>query len=214
MKVEGTVLEQAHASITHAQRRFQEHLDTTHANANHYTSEGLQHQIAAFQNTAAARSVDTAEQQVTARRDQAQAQLDKVCKDLSPNGDAAAESRATRYWHRTERLLDSLKDGARFGTAQELVKTETREELGVLLQELPTYLKSCGVSTDWIDGVVGQAVPEYARAKTQLQKADAAVTFVRQNANSLRRAFKDGRANSIVLADPFSDPRRSYDPDA
>jgi hypothetical protein len=217
VRVEGTTLEQAHAAITHAHAEFQKHLEKTNQIRNHFTAEGLDHQISAFQNTAAAKAVDTAERQVTARRDQAQAQMDKVYRDLSPNGDAAAESRATRFWNRTERLLDSVEPGERFGVAQELVKQASREELGTLLQEIPAYLKSCGVTADWIDSVVGQAVPEYSQAKSQLQKADAAVQLVRQNANSLRRAFADGRANGVVLADPFADRygnRSKYDPDA
>jgi hypothetical protein len=218
VKVEGTVLAQSHAQILNARDAFQKHLDETNAHAEHYTPEGLQHQIAAFQNTDAAKAVDTAEQQVVARRDQAQTQLDKVYKSLSPNGDAAAESRATRLWNRTERLLDSLDNSAKFGAAQDIIKQASREELGTLLQELPAYLKSCGVTTDWIDTVVGQTVPEYSNAKAQLQKADAAVMFVRQNANSLRRAFADGRTNGVVIVDPFAPDkygkRSKYDPDA
>jgi hypothetical protein len=214
--VNGTPLEEAHNSLLHAKSEFEKHIAATLENAKHYTPEGLKHQLDAFQNTAAAKGVDAAEQQIAARRDQAQAEMDKVYRDLSPNGDAAAESRATRFWNRTERLLDSVESGERFGVAQELVKSASREELGTLLQELPAYLKSCGVTTDWIDTVVGQAVPEYASAKAQLKKADAAVQIVRQNANSIRRAFADGRANGVVIADPFTADkynRYRYDPD-
>src|SRR5262245_42540502 len=179
LKVEGTTLEQSHASMLHAQSEFKKHVDATNELRSHFTDEGFAHQVAAFQTTEAAKAVDKAEQAVQARRDQAQAQMDKVYRDLSPNGDAAAESRATRYWNRTERLLDAVDSGQKFSTAQELIKQASREELGTLLQELPAYLKSCGSPTDWIDTVVGQAVPEYADAKNQLRKAEAAMQITR-----------------------------------
>ena len=77
-RVEGTTLEQAHASLLHAHKEFQKHLDATNEHRNHYTDDGFKAQIDLFKATAAAKSVDQAEQQVVARRDQAQAQMDKV----------------------------------------------------------------------------------------------------------------------------------------
>jgi hypothetical protein len=216
-KSEGTVLEQAQAAFSHARKEFQKHLDATHADEKLYTREGLQHQIDAFQSTDAARSVDAAEQQVAARRDQAKADLDRVYRSLSPDCDAAGESRAARFWHRSERLLDSLQEsGQKFATAKELIDTASREELGTLLQELPSYLRSVGVPTDWIDDAVGQAVPEYASARGKLTKAESALQFARLNADSLRRAFKRGNATGIAFSDPFDNPiggRGKYDPD-
>jgi hypothetical protein len=209
---EGTTLEQAHAAMLHAKKTFQKHVANTQADAHLYTPEGIAEQIALFKNTAAAKAVDRAVDSVRARRDQAQAQVDKLRKDLSPAGDTAAELRATRYWNRTKAILDASKNT--HGTAQELIKNADRTELGTLLEELGPYLTARNITSEWIHTVVAQAVPEYGTATKQLKKAAAAVLLTESNARTLRRAFDTGQPNA-VLADPYSNTinKNQYDPD-
>ena len=167
IKTEGTVVERAHAAITHANNEFQKHLATTEAIREHLTPEGYRDRIEAFQGTSAARAVDAEFENVTARRDAAAANVEKVKRDLSPTGDTAAELRANRYLNRVIRNLDGKDGGALFESANELIAGATREELGTLLQELPSYLKSRGSTTDWIDAAVAQVVPEFATARAE-----------------------------------------------
>jgi len=211
---DSTVLEQAYTAMVHARNEFQKHIDETNEQRHHYTDEGYRGQIARFRDTDAAKAVDAAAEAVQARRDQAQARLNKVRRDLSPAGDTAKELRATRFWNRTKAVLDGAKEPG--STARELIANGSREELGVLLEELPAYFTAKGQSTDWIDASLNQAVPEFAAARAELRKADVAVAITRQNADVLRRGFDAGRAPR-VMADPFSDrlgDRGKYDPDA
>jgi hypothetical protein len=96
-----------------------------------------------------------------------------------------------------------------FGAAQDLIRNADREQLGVLLQELPDYLTAHGHANDWLDAVVDQAVPEYGSARKQAKLAKQALLITEQNANSLRRSFANGQPGGAVLAAPDG-----YDPDA
>jgi hypothetical protein len=204
----GTQLQQAHAAILHASKEFQRHINATDEQRHHYTPEGYRDQIARFQSTAAARSVDAALESVAARRDSAAAKVDKIRRDLSPDGNEAVELRALRYRDRVIRQLDAAKDGgAAFKLAQDLLAGATREELGTLLQELPSLLNSRGIPSDWVDPSLARIIPEYGTARAQLKQAESAYQITRMNVEFMRRGFADGRAPT-VLTDPGK-----YDPD-
>lgn len=200
----GSVVEQAHAAFTNAKTAFEKFLNGIPRE--HYSADGLAAQINKFGDTDAAKAVDTALANVRDQADKAGAQIEKIRRDLSPNGDTAAELRATRYWNRTKAVLDTAKEGA-FGAAQKLLATADREQLGTLLQELPSYLQAHGQTSDWLDTAVGQLIPEYAQATTRHKKARQALTIAERNAESLRRSFAQGYLSSIVT------DARKYDPD-
>jgi hypothetical protein len=212
--------------MVHAKNEFQKHIDRTNESRNHYTDEGYQDQINRFQQTEAAKGVDRAVESVRARRDQAQAQVDKIRRELTQPGDAAQESRNSRFWDRTKAVLDTLEPGQLFTAAEELLAKADRAELSVLAEELTPYIKSRGGISEIVDNRTGakqelidialtRHVPEYAEAKKQFAKAASALQFVETNAGFLRRGFAEGRT-PYVLTDPFSDRfgnRGKYDPD-
>jgi hypothetical protein len=204
VKVDGSVVEQAHAAFTNAKTAFEKFLNDVPRE--HYSADGLTAQIKKFGDTDAARAVDAAVANVRDRADKATAQVEKIRRDLSPNGDTAAELRATRFWNRTKAVLDTAKEGA-FGAAQKLIANADREQLGTLLQQLPSYLQTRGLPSDWIETAVGQVVPEYAQAAKQHQKAQQALTIAEYNAKSLRTSFDKGYSSSILT------DARLYDPD-
>jgi hypothetical protein len=80
--------------MIHAKNSFQKHLEATNENKHLYSSEGYLEQISGFKNTDAAKAVDTAVASVRERADKASAHADKIRRQLSPNGDTAAEMRA------------------------------------------------------------------------------------------------------------------------
>ena len=203
----GTPVERAHAAITHAQQQFKKHVAATNETREHYSDAGYQAQLDRFQHTEAAKDIDRAVESVQARRDSAAAQVEKIRRELSPNGSTDAELRATRYTARIIRQLDSKDSGELFGAADELIQQAIREELGVLLQELGPYLKSRGSSTDWIDAKLDQLIPEYRKARRQLGDADKALQMIKFNAGSVRRLFSSP-GHRPVLTDP-----RIHDPD-
>jgi hypothetical protein len=208
-KVDGTTVEKAHAAMVHAKNSFQNHVEKTDENKHLYSGEGYRDQIAKFADTDAARAVDQAVAQVRERAEKASAQVDRLRRDLSPAGDAATELRATRFWNRTRGVLDSLESGKIFGAAQDLIRNADREQLGVLLQELPDWLTAHGHANDWLDTVVDQVVPEYGSARKQAKLAKQALLIAEQNAKTLHRSFANGQAAGAVLAAPDE-----YDPDA
>ncbi|GAT04467.1 hypothetical protein [Mycolicibacterium fortuitum] len=205
-RTEGTVLEQAHAAIVHAYNEFGKHLKAVDANKHRYSADGYREQVDAFNNTDAVKAIDQHVDRVRARRDEAQKEVNDAFRALSPNGDAAAESRATRYWNRAERLLDSTK-GDKLGVARELVAKASREELGTLLQELPTYLQSVGSPSSWIDADVATTVPEYSAAKAKLQRAEQSLQLITADANRIKQGFVARR-----MGVPPTNPSK-YDPD-
>ncbi|TEA06280.1 hypothetical protein [Mycobacteroides salmoniphilum] len=206
VQAEGTVFERAHAVFENVQKEFGKHLEATRKNEHLYSRDGFNQQIDLFQETPAAKAIDRAVEQVEARLVQATKDVETIHRSLSPNGDVAAESRAVRFWHRSERLLDSSKN--KFQTAQELVRNATDEELGTLLQELPAYLQSTGSTTEWLDQAIRQKAPEYGKAKDRLKRAEAAVLIVKSNADMTRKALRDRRPVSTVIKHTDS-----YDPD-
>jgi hypothetical protein len=206
--VEGTAPfdEQAHAVFTNAANEFEQHLDSIQTDR--YSPAGLQEQIANFATSPAGKSVDDIVEQARQHADAADAQVDTIRRGLSSDGDTAAELRATRYWSRTQRALDSITDTGRLlAAANNLISAAPREELGTLLQELGPYLTSRGTaSTDWIDAALAQAVPEYGAAKEEVVKANKLRDIAVFNANLLRDRFtktaEPGAYRRPILVNP------------
>ena len=221
LKTEGTVVQQAHKTILHARDEHRKHLAQTEEIRSHLSAEGYKARLAEFQNTPcclmsrcarrrtpAAKAVDRMFEAVTARRDEAVANVAQVKRSLSPAGDAATEMRATRLRDRVIRTLDTKDQAQLFDAANQLLAGASREELGVLLQELPSYLQSRGGTADWIDDAVGQLVPEFAAARAQAKLAEQAYQIARTNVDFARKSFGTDRPATI-----FVDPSK-FDPDA
>jgi hypothetical protein len=208
---DGSTVEQAQAALTNAQKAFEQHISAIPAE--HYSADGLRQQINNFSDTDAARAVDTAVDKVRQRRDTAAEQIDTIRRDLSPDGDAAAEQRATRYWNRVKSVLDSRTDtGQTFKASEQALAGASRAELGVLLQELPSYLEARGQTADWIDAAVDQHVPELAKARSQHARAEKAYILTQHNAKVLHDRFAIA-APAAYRKPPIVDAR-AHDPDA
>jgi hypothetical protein len=208
LSFEGTVTQQTHATILHACNEHKKHLAQTEEIRSRLSAEGYEARLAEFKNTSAAKAVDRMFEAVTARRDEAVANVEKVKKSLSPNGDTAAELRATRFRDRIIRTLDTKDQAQLFEAANDLIAGATREELGTALQELPAYLRSRGSDANWLDAAVAQVVPEYATARSQAKLAEQAYQITRTNVHFARESFATDRPATI-----FADPSR-FDPDA
>lgn len=204
---EGTVVQRTHQAFMHAQNEFQRHVEATMEHRDKYSDSGYLEQLQAFSDTPAAKAVDQGVAEVQARRDSAQKTLEEIYAELSPDGDTAAELRATRYWNRTKAVLDTLNTDEMVSAAQNLIANADHAELGTLLQELGSYVTSRGHTTEWIEPTVARVVPEFARARAQLTKAQQSLQIAEYNAKALRRSFTEGRTTT-VLVDPAS-----YDPD-
>ncbi|SIB42329.1 Uncharacterised protein [Mycobacteroides abscessus subsp. abscessus] len=80
-----------------------------------------------------------------------------------------------------------------------MVRKASKEELGTLLQELPTYLRSVGIGDSWIDKSVAQHAPNYGEAKNRLQRAEQAVMVANANARQLRESFTNRQARPSTI---------------
>jgi hypothetical protein len=211
-KAEGTVLEQAHAAIVHARNEFAKHIEKTNTDrlqaeriGQHlYTDDGYREQLTRFKDTTAGKAVPNAVEQVRARCEQHAAAIDAIRRNISQPGDAAQESRNSRTWARNRPLLEqAAQKGNLLFAAEELMGKATREELGVLAEELPAFFAAHGVTTtvtnqktgekkDLIDEALARVVPEYAQAKQQLIKARQGLSMIETSAQFLQRSFDNG----------------------
>ncbi|WP_440713107.1 hypothetical protein [Gordonia sp. FQ] len=155
-----------------------------------YTVEGLRELIQQIDDDPAiALGLATAETSARTAEQQA-ADTETIARaDLSPDGDTAAELRATRYWARTQRVLDTKSDNDLTRAAQALVEQATPTELGTLLQELGTYLTSRGKTDLQVDLWIRERAPEVAAAHTAAITATKRRTVVEHNVAAVRRAL-------------------------
>lgn len=230
-----TAFEQAYAAIESAQAGYAQHVNTHkddvatmrtgHADPRgHITDQDaaridIAHsdRLRAYAETDRARAIDTAVETMRERRDIAEANVTKIRASLSPEGDTAAELRATRFWDRTKDVLDSLKD-ASGGLDPDRVRTRTEQilkeakpaDLGTLLQEIDAFFEARRIpSAGWLEQTLNDLVPDYVSAKRTLQRATQALTITEGNANMVRTAIASGHPAPTNLVRPSG----QYDPD-
>jgi hypothetical protein len=179
------------------------YLDRIEPLAQQFTPEGFHSQRKAFGQSEAAEAVETAEQLASARVAQAEADYAAKLKELSPQGDTAAELRNQRTLARVERQLASADPNTKAETARKLIAEADRDQLGVLVSELPSF----GVPSAVVEAAA-QAVPELADAATKITKARQSESLIRNDARRIRDAVNDGRRLAVQPVSPAK-----YDPD-
>lgn len=167
----------------------------------------------AFANSDAFRTMIKAVDDVRARHEQARTRLTKVRNELSPDGDTAAELRATRYWNRTKGILDSCSGPNGNHSArlriEKAIASATPHELGTLLQEVEGYCESRKLSTaDWLDHALEKAAPDYMRAKRDVHRSSQALTLIESTASRIKTAVESGHNAPMIISLPDN-----YDPD-
>lgn len=177
-----------------------------------YSEDGLRRKVQAFADTPAAKAVDAALTAAERVRDKAQADLDKAMRALSPAGDTAQELRNGRAWDRARRILDAAAPGKVTTEAENFLRNADPAERGVLIQEIPAYLKSRGIEFNAsMRLIIAQVAPEYADAMQRAADAEKVYILTRENV----KAF---RGNLARLSNPSGYHRpmlvnaRQYDP--
>jgi spore coat protein CotF len=205
-----TVVSRAYSGLVDVTKAQQKHNDKVRANAKHLNQEGLRAQLASFADSDEAKSVAGIEASVDQLVAQKQAEVDASLKALSPVGDTAEELRNDRAWGRTERKLAAAKDiGKVTQTARQALEQANPAELGVLLQQIPSYLESVGAPTNWINDVVAHKVPELAEKRDTLATAKQAQAMNRTAAKLVLDGIRDGSPPTQLHR---LDPSR-FDPD-
>jgi hypothetical protein len=193
----------AQDTIAKTNAQFAAHRDGVAAQPGMLSEEGQRAALAAFD----ASAVDAAEQLAIQREADAVAEVDRMRAALVTPGDAAAEQRNTRYRDRLVREIESAKSPLR--AAQDAVAHANLDQLGVIMEELPSLMAQKGLPTEgWLDRVVAAKVPEYGVAQQKAHNAAQARTVISYNACAVRNGIAAGHpAHALVDAS-------KYDPDA
>jgi hypothetical protein len=156
-----------------------------------------------FKISDAAASLKPALDEVAAERDAAQAAVDAAVKGQKVDStDVAAQLAADRYWRRTERTLDSIKDVPKLASAAgDLVAHASDSELPVLVEELGPYLAIRNIPTEWLNEALAQRVPGLDDLRDDATLNAKHYAVLAQNHAGLVKAFSAG-----TLPPPLVDP--------
>ena len=140
--------------------------------------------------------------------------VESIRNGLSWRGDLAAEMRAGRTWERLRRILDGTPPNRVTSVAHELVGEADPAELGVLAEELGSYLKSRQLPAGWLTAALTDVSPELKQAAERAAKAVKAQQIVEANARSLRKAMTAARQTGSWRKPPLINPAERQDPDS
>lgn len=217
---DSTAFQRAGADANHAAQQLDAYVDSLRGAAGDtkYTSENIRDHVAQFAHTPAAQAVERSVDAVRVTAEAAQLAADRALERLQPKGDTATELRNSRYWNRVEAQLDSIADGGkRLPVVDELIKNANPNELGVLIEELPAYLRAKGSDASFVDELVAQAVPEYGAAKRRVGVAQQALTIAEANARRLQQryttAYPQAAGFQTRPSAPLAFADRAYDPE-
>jgi hypothetical protein len=159
----------------------------------------------AFQVSDAALALPDALAESKAAADEAAQKLTDLVDRVRPGDDVSSQLAAHAYWHRKERVLDSVKDGAKLMDAvRSLIASASPSEVAVLNTELPDFLLSRGVrSTDWLQSEIASRLPGFAEASAAKTLAARQHSVIAQNHAAPTNAIQKD-LNPPPLYTPFS----------
>jgi hypothetical protein len=188
------VFEKADRATRYAARQYAKHVDNVQQTN---LDERDKHSAAsAFGSTEAAKAADERIEAAEQERDRLRDEAQKVRDSIAPASDTASQLQAQRVWERARHALDAAQKNApakTVATARNIVRDAKPEELPTLAEELKPYLAAEELPTDWLDGEIIRAAPEYAAAKQAHADADRRVIKLRHNAAVVRRAYEAGK---------------------
>jgi hypothetical protein len=213
---DSTAFQRSWAAAQHAADKLDSYVDSIEpaVHDRRYTPELVRDHIAEFAKSPAVQDMERRLAEVRTYAEAAEESVVRTRVSLERPGDTAEELRATRLWNRTQRTLDALPDGNVVSTVQKLIEDASPSDLSALLQEVPAYLESKGINTDFVDDAVAKASPKYAHARKMAAAGKQAVTIAEANAKRVRdrisTTYPDsyGRPKSFPLT--FASP--DYDP--
>ncbi|MBU3064085.1 hypothetical protein KO481_21450 [Nocardia sp. NEAU-G5] len=208
---DGTVTARAHDTLERVADQFGKFLATI--DPTHYTAEGMHAAIDRFTGSDADKAIDSALDEATALRDTANADAEYERQKLIIPGDAAEESRMSRYWERTRRILDG-KNGidALTPVLTQTIADANPSQLGTLLEELQPYLQSRGITANaHIEAELRRRAPLYVAALKRANAAEKSRQTIQYNAQTLRQRMKTSGPSGWQR--PKFVDARTFDPD-
>jgi hypothetical protein len=199
----GDVFDRADAHTHYAARKFGEHVKQVHAQP--FDERDKAAVIESFADTQAAKAAHAAVAEAAAERDRLAEAVADARDRIAPPGDTAGQLHAQRVWERGRHALDaaSRNPAKTVATARNLIRDAKPDELAVYVEEVKPWLAAEGHPTDWLDGEIARAAPEYAAAKVAHRDAERKVIKLQHNARVTANAYKSGRPlNDALLVDP------------
>jgi hypothetical protein len=109
-----------------------------------------------------------------------------------------------------DRLLRRLEHADKKQVAaQEILKTCPDSELGVALQEVPSYLEVNGLATDFIEQVLAERCPEIADKAARLRKAQQTSAIGRETIRKVREGVRTATPPHVLMK---AEDLAKYDP--
>jgi hypothetical protein len=143
----------------------------------------------------------------------AQAAADKVDELVGSHtvgDDVASRLAAQSYWHRKERVLNSVKDTPKLVAAVEnLIRSATDDQVRVLSDELPDYLASRNVPAGWLPTAPASRVPGLADAQAEATLKARQLAVLQQNHAGLTNAIEKDTSVPRLL-DPYQVTSEAY----
>ena len=170
----------------------------------------LKDNAGAFQVSDAALALPPVLDAVKADADAAEAKKDDLINRQSVGDDVASQIAAQRYWNRTQRTLDAMKDTPKVAAAaRDLVANADAKAVPVIAEELKSYLDSRNVPTGWLPDALADKIPGLADAQADATLKARQRDVLAQNHATLTRAIEKDLAASPML-DPYKVNAEAY----
>jgi hypothetical protein len=171
----------------------------------------LKSNAGAFQVSDAALALPPVLDAVRADADAAKAKVDGLVSDQKVDAsDVAAQLAADRFWRRTERTLDNIKDTSKaVAAAQGLIANADDAQIPVLAEELSSYLASRNVPTGWLTDAMLSRIPGLSDAQADATLKARQAAIVGQNHQNLVRAMEKD-TDPAPLLDPYQATSQAY----
>jgi hypothetical protein len=157
-----------------------------------------------FAYTDQALALPDALQAVKDEADAANAKVSDLIKGQKVAGDVGSQIAAQRYWDRSRRTLDSIKDGAKaVAAAQNLIASASDSQVPVLAEELGDYLAQRSLPAGWLPDALSQKIPGLSDAQADAITKERQLAILQQNHQALTNAM----AKDIAVP-PLLDPSR------
>jgi hypothetical protein len=164
-----------------------------------------------FAYTDAALALPDAVAAVQAEADDADKRVnDVVSAQKVDSSDVAAQLAAQRFWSRTQRTLDAIKDTSKLAAAaRDLIANADDSAVPVIVEEIEPYLEARNVPTSWLTDALSGRIPGLADAKADQIIKQRQLAMVKDNYGRLMNAFQKDLA-APYLHDPTTATAEAY----
>jgi hypothetical protein len=174
------------------------HLDSVRSRADDLSEIGYRHEVAAFADTAAAKTAAAAPTQAREALTAARGEVSRIRRAIAAPTDSVASDRQIR---RHEARL-AASDGDSIAVARQIVgDASTQVELQAAVEAVESHLRAKDIDDTWLQSAVAAKVPELADAIDAERRASKIADIVTVNNDRLQRAIDAGQALAVPLTE-------------